>query len=86
MSQIKDLLSQYIFAYAYPIAFVGALLLGISETVGYNPSTVISEKVLMVLNVIVGVAGAISLFNWFGQDVPVIGSSIVDRSKIKTNN
>jgi len=86
MSQVKDLLSKYIFAYAYPIAFVGALLLGISETFGYNPSTVISEKVLMVINVIVGVAGAISLFNWFGQDVPVVGEVLVDRNQIKAKN
>lgn len=86
MSQIKEYASKYIFAYAYPIAFVGALLLGISETVGYNLSTMVSEKVLIVVNIVIGVAGAVSLFNWFGQDVPVVGSILVDRNQIKPKN
>jgi len=86
MSQVKDLLSKYIFAYAYPIAFVGALLLGVSETVGYNPSSMVSEKVLMVVNIVIGVAGAVSLFNWFGADIPLVGEMLVDKSQIKPKN
>ena len=86
MSEVKNFISKWIFAYAYPIAFVGAFLLGVTETVGYNPSSVINEKALMAVNVVIGVAGAISLFNWFDSDVPFVGSMIVDRKEIKSKN
>ena len=68
-----------VFAYAYPIAFMGAAAFGVSSMVSIDPATIIANKnISVVLNVLVGVCGLISLYNWFGQQqVPVVGSMIL---------
>ena len=81
----KNLISEYIFAYAYPIAFLGAVFLGTSEIFGFEPITMIHEKIVIFLNIIIGVAGLLSIFNWFNEPIPVVGDIIIDRRYVKQN-
>jgi hypothetical protein len=77
----------YVFGYAYPIAFIGAMFYGIASILNINPADVIANKNLSIaLSVIVGASGLISLFNWFGQDVPMVGQTILPngRNVVKT--
>ena len=68
-----------VFAYAYPVSFLGALFYGIASIVSFDPSTVVANKnVSVILNAFIGVCGVISLFNWFNQTpVPVLGSVLL---------
>ena len=68
-----------IFAYAYPVSFLGALFYGVASIVSFDPSTVVANKnVSVILNAFIGVCGVISLFNWFNQTpVPVLGSVLL---------
>jgi hypothetical protein len=80
---VKTFFSQYVFAYAYPIAFAGAVFLGISETIGISPLALINEKLAIAVNILIGFAGLLALFNWFNQPIPVIGDIIVNREYVK---
>ena len=80
---IKTFFSQYVFAYAYPIAFAGALFLGISETIGMSPLGLVNDKLAIGVNVTIGFAGLLALFNWFNQPIPIIGELLVNREYIK---
>jgi hypothetical protein len=80
---VKTFFSQYIFAYAYPVAFAGAVFLGISEIVGISPLSVINEKLGIAVNILIGFTGLLSLFNWFNQPIPVIGEILVNRDYVK---
>lgn len=76
-----------VFAYAYPVSFLGALFYGVASIVSFDPSTVVANKnVSVALNAFIGVCGVLSLFNWFNQQpVPVVGSVLVsNQGVIKT--
>jgi hypothetical protein len=83
---IRTLASQYIFAYAYPIAFVGSVFLGLTELFGYSPSSLINEKIAVGLNLVIGISGLLSVFNWFNQSIPYFGDVIVNRAYIKQSS
>jgi len=71
-----------IFAYAYPVSFLGALFYGVASIVSFDPSTVVANKnVSVALNAFIGICGVISLFNWFNQPVPVLGPILLPSSK-----
>jgi hypothetical protein len=69
----------YIFQYAYPIAFVGSMFYGIASIVSFDPTTVVANKNITVfLNVFIGVCGLISLFNWYqNNQIPLIGQVLL---------
>jgi hypothetical protein len=79
----KTLISKYIFAYAYPIAFVGAVCMSIIEIVGFIPATIVNEKLVIFINIIIGLSGLLSVFNWFNQPIPLFGDAIIDRTRVK---
>jgi hypothetical protein len=68
-------IGDYIFAYAYPLAFVGAMFYGISSIVSFEPSTVIANKnIVVILNGFLGLCGLMALCNWYQQNpIPLIG-------------
>jgi hypothetical protein len=84
------LVGDYIFSYAYPISFIGALFYSIASVVNIDPSTVVANKnVSVILNILVGTCGVISLFAFFrvSGNVPVIGNTLLPNGNdtIKTN-
>ena len=68
-----------LFAYAYPISFLGAIFYAISSVVSFDPTTVVANKnVSVALNAVIGVCGLLSLFNWYGNtQVPVLGDILL---------
>jgi hypothetical protein len=66
----------YIFAYSYPIAFLGAMFYGIASIVSFDPSTAIANKnITIFINVFIGLCGLISLGNWYqNTTIPVISN------------
>jgi hypothetical protein len=72
-------IGDYIFAYAYPISFLGAMFYGIASIVSFDPSTVIANKnVSVFINGLIGVCGLVSLFNWYqNNQIPVIGQILL---------
>ena len=80
---IKTLTSNYIFAYAYPIAFIGAVCMSIIEIVGFIPATIVNEKIVVIINIIIGLSGLLSVFNWFNTSIPLFGDTIIDRTRVK---
>ena len=64
----------FIFAYTYFFAFVGAMFYGVASIVQFDPSTLIANKNISVfINAFIGVCGIIGLFNWFnGFEIPIV--------------
>ena len=83
-------ITDYLFGYAYPVSFIGAMFYGIASIVYTNPSTVITNgNVAVAFNVIIGVCGVVSLFNWFNSTpVPIVGPIILPNGQqvIKIQN
>ena len=73
----------FIFAYAYPMSFVGALFLCTTQILSIQLDTVFSYQFSSFLYIFIGISGFISIFNWFNMDVPLIGSSIINKNAIK---
>jgi hypothetical protein len=84
------LVGDYIFSYAYPISFVGALFYSIASIVNVDPSAIVANKnVTVMLNMLVGTCGVISLFAFFkvNGNIPIVGSILLPNGNetIKTN-
>jgi hypothetical protein len=76
-------ITDIIFAYAYPVSFVGALFLCTTQILSIQLDTVFSYQFSSFLYIFIGISGFISIFNWFNMDVPLIGSSIINKNAIK---
>lgn len=77
----------YVFQYSFLISFLGASFFGISSLVAVDPTTIVANKnVSVALNVVIGVAGFISLFAWYDMQVPVIDGSLINSKTVKTKN
>jgi hypothetical protein len=79
LTSITDIL----FAYAYPVSFVGALFLCTTQILSIQLDTVFSYQFSSFLYIFIGISGFVSVFNWFNMDVPLIGSSIINKNAIK---
>jgi hypothetical protein len=68
------IVGDYVFSYAYPISFVGALFYGVSAILNVDPSTIVANRNISVaLNIIIGVCGMISLFVFLKIKIPIFG-------------
>lgn len=79
----------FIFAYTYLFAFVGAIFFSVSSVINVDIYSIIANKNAVVfLNVFTGLCGLIGIFNWYNSDVPVIGNFILPNGKkiIKIKN
>ena len=80
-------LADYVFQYSFLISFMGASFFGISSIIAVDPTTIIANKnVSVALNVLIGLAGFISLYVWFNKSVPVLDNSIINSSSVKKIN
>jgi hypothetical protein len=75
----------FIFAYAYPMSFVGALFLCTTQFFNIQLETIFSFEFSNFLYIFIGASGFVSIFNWFNMNIPLIGESILNKNKIKIN-
>jgi hypothetical protein len=85
MSDALLTLGNYVFQYAYPLAFVGAITGATAQFVGLDLSTIMNATFAKVLFVIIGLSGVASLGLWINQEVPFITNVIYTPNKIKRN-
>lgn len=76
----------YVFAYAYPVSFVGALFLCTTQLFGIQIETFMNYNFANFIYIFIGACGFVSVFNWFGTSIPLISSSILDQNEIKIKN
>jgi hypothetical protein len=69
----------YVFQFAYPIAFLGSMFYGVASIASFDPSSIIlNRNITIFVNIIIGICGLISLFNWFQhRNVPIIGELLL---------
>jgi hypothetical protein len=81
-------IGDYIFAFAYPVAFLGASFYGLASVVQVDPFTIITNRnIAVTLNIFIGVCGILSLFAWMNNTVPIIGPTLLPNGNktIKSN-
>lgn len=76
----------YVFTYAYPVAFSGAVLYATTQFIGLDLATVMNHTLATWLSVFIGVCGVVSMFTWFNQDVPFLTNNVYGRGAIKTSS
>ena len=81
VTQIGD----YVFMYAYPVAFSGAVFCCTAQFFGIQIESIMNDTVAQFLYVFVGVCGVVSLFTWFNQPVPYVTGNVYDKGAIKTS-
>jgi hypothetical protein len=79
-------IQEYIFMWSYVISFVGAVFFSISSLVNIDPASIIVNKnLVVVLNIIIGISGIVSLFVFFNQSVPSLDAAILNQNVVKSN-
>jgi len=79
-------IGDFIFAYAYPVSFIGALFLCTTNMFGIQLETILNDNFANFMYIFIGLSGFVSVFNWFNASIPLIGSSLLDPSAIKINS
>jgi uncharacterized membrane protein YdcZ (DUF606 family) len=80
MGGFSDYGGDFIFNYAYPISFIGGILYAIISLANLNLADILANKAASVfINIMVGIAGLVSLSYWFQYDMPLV-SGIVNSS------
>ena len=80
------LIPDYIFMWAFLLAFIGSIFFSLTSLVNVDPSSIIVNKnVSFVFNLIVGIAGIVSLFVWFNMDIPALDKTLLNPKVVKTN-
>jgi hypothetical protein len=75
-------IGDYIFAFAYPLAFMGAIFYCGISMLNINITDVIANNNLSIfLNVFIATSGLISLFNWYNADVPLVNSILLPNGR-----
>jgi len=75
-------IGDYIFAFAYPLAFMGAIFYCGISMLNINITDVIANNNLSIfLNVVIATSGLISLFNWYNADVPLVNSILLPNGR-----
>ena len=77
----------YIFYFAYPVAFSGAIFYGFVSLISVDPVSVILNRNWSVFfNIYIGVCAIISIFVWFKKQNPVIPKTIFNQYSVKSKN
>jgi hypothetical protein len=85
MSVTVTQVGDYVFMYAYPVAFAGAVFCSTTQFFGIDIATIMNDTVSQWLYVFVGVCGVVSMFTWFNKDVPYITGNLYDRGAVKSS-
>ena len=76
----------FIFMYANGFAFIGAILYSISSIISIDVASIFANRTMSILlNIYLGLCGAVSIYNWFNIPIPVFGISTLNPSVIKRN-
>lgn len=75
----------YVFMYAYPVAFAGAVLYSTTQFLGISLSSLMNASLASWLSVFIGVCGVVSMFTWLNQDVPLLTNTVYERGAVKTS-
>lgn len=79
-------IQEYLFMWAYVISFVGAVFFSIASLVNIEPaSLIVNKNILVVVNILIGISGIVSLFVFFNQSVPALDAAVLDQRVVKSN-
>jgi hypothetical protein len=78
-------IGDFIFAYAYPISFIGALFLCTTQLFNIVLETFLNNNFANFVYIFIGLSGFVSIFNWFNSKIPLIGKAILHPDAIKIN-
>ena len=87
MGGISDYGGNFIFNYALPISAVGSVMFAIIALANLNMADVVANKTASIMiNLVVGLAGLITLSYWFNYDIPFLSGIINDTITIYGKN
>ena len=79
-------IQEYIFMWSYVISFVGAVFFSVSSLINIDPASIIVNKnLVVVINVVIGISGIVSLFVFFNQSVPSLDAALLNQRVVKAN-
>ena len=71
-SSLPETVFDYLFMFSYFFAFVGAILFSVTSIISVDVTTIIANKnISTLLNVYIGITGLISLYVWYGINLPI---------------
>jgi hypothetical protein len=78
------LIPDFIFMWAFLLAFIGSIFFSLTSLINIDPSSIIVNKnVSFAFNLIIGIAGILSLFVWFNMEIPALSRSLVNPKVVK---
>jgi ABC-type amino acid transport system permease subunit len=87
MAAAPVLIPDYIFMWAFLLAFIGSIFFSLASLVNIDPSSIIVNKnVSFAINLIVGISGFVSLFVWFNMEIPALSRTILNPNVVKKNS
>jgi hypothetical protein len=76
---------EWLFMFAYPVCFMGAIFYGISSVINLDPTSIfVNKNVSVVLNVYILACSIISIYVWFNIPNPILGANVLNPATIKT--
>jgi uncharacterized membrane protein YuzA (DUF378 family) len=86
MAAAPVLIPDYIFMWAFLLSFSGAVFYSFIGLLNIDiASIIVSKNMTMILNVIIGISGVISIFVWFNMDIPALDNNILNSKVVKSN-
>jgi hypothetical protein len=72
-----------IFSYSYLISFVGAFFYCITSLLNIDLTAIFINKTMeIVINVTIGLTSILSIYHWYNQSAPIIGSVLISNQNI----
>jgi hypothetical protein len=80
-------LFDWVFMYAYFFSFVGSIFFSIISIINIDINSIlINRNVSFILNLYIGICGAVSFCIWYNIENPVFGITSLNPGVVKTNN
>ena len=74
-----SLMSDYVFMYSYLVAFFGAILYAINQTINIDPLVIIANKnISMTVNLFIGACGFVSVFRFLRWSIPYLEPKLMN--------
>ena len=68
-------LFDYLFYFAYPVSFAGAIFYGLVSVMQIDPATIIvNRNVAVILNMYIGICAIISIFIWYKLNISIFSN------------
>jgi len=80
------LIPDYIFMWSFLLSFIGAVFYSIVGLLNLDMTNIVANKnSAMIINIIIGISGIVSIFVWFNMDVPELDNRVLNSKAVKTN-